>query len=237
MRKSPARNSCSRGLRSSRGRTHVMARPVTICQAVTTKQSGPTIPRRRLTSLGGSPLGRHCRPSLLNRRIALSSSLGVHADHRIGGVLMGSGLLADVPGTARPGRRAASHRPGVALQDESLRPQQVTHGVSPHPMTLASQLSSQPTGRLGRPSQRRHRVAALSRLHRSPQRGRSPGIRVSRARTAAWPADPAGRLSPGVQLIGSQRRRGLADPGGPGHQADPAMPQFHGPEKLRVICQ
>ena len=176
-----------------------MARPVTICRAVTTKQSGPTIPRRRLTSLGGSPLGRHCRPSLLNRRIALSSSLGVHADHRIGGVLMGSGLLADVPGTARPGRRAASHRPGVALQDESLRPQQVTPRCQPS--------SDDP----GQSAQQPAYGSTWSSI----------AAAASRRRALPAPPEPAARAQPWDP--GQPRTYGRLA-GGPGRAAQPRRP-------------
>ena len=156
--------------------------------------------------------------------------LGVHADHRIRGALMGLDLLVDVPEL-----RIAVRVPlaldglGVALQAEPLGPQQVTNGVGADPVTLAGQLRRQVAGQLGRPPQRRHRITALLRLHQGQQRRAQPRIQIGGLlAAAARPAHPAQRLHPGIQLTGSQRHRGLADPGGLGHHPDPAMPQRPG---------
>ena len=156
--------------------------------------------------------------------------LGVHADHRIGGVLVGLDLLVDVAELRVPVRvPLALDGLGVALQAEPLGPQQVTDGVGGDLVALAGQLGRQVAGRLRRPPQRRHRVAPLLRLHQRQQRREQPRVQVSGPlAAAARPPHPAQRLRPGIQLIHAQRHRGLADPGGPGHQPDPAMPQRPG---------
>jgi hypothetical protein len=93
-------------------------------------------------------------------------------------------------------------------------------------MALPGQLTGEIAGRLGGPPQRRHRIAALLRLDQGQQHRAQPRIQVSGPLApAAGPPCPAQRLSPGVQLINAQGHRGLADPGRPGHQTDPAMPQ------------
>ncbi len=156
--------------------------------------------------------------------------LGVHADHRVTGVLMGTGLLIDVAELRVPVRvLAALDGLGVALQAEPLRPQQVTHGVRADLMALAGQFLRQRAGRLRRPPQRRHRIPPLHRLHQRQQRQAQPRIQLGGPLAPpARPPRPAQRLSPRVQLIHSQRHRGLADPGSPGHQPDPAMAQRPG---------
>src|SRR5947209_1747943 len=53
-----------------------------------------------------------------------------------------------------------------------------------------------------------------------------PRIQVSRPlASAAGPPCPAQWLRAVLQLLHAQGHRGLADPGGPGDQPDPAMPQ------------
>ena len=143
---------------------------------------------------------------------------------------MGLDLLVDVAELRVPVRvPLALDRLSVALQAEPLGPQQVTDGVGADPVTLAGQLARQRAGRLGGPPQRRHRITALLRLHQGQQRRAQPRIHVGHALAPpARPARPAQRLCPGFQLIDTQRHRGLADPGGPGHQPDPAMPQRPG---------
>ncbi len=156
--------------------------------------------------------------------------LGVHADHRVGGVLVGLDLLVDVPELRVPVRvPLALDGLGVALQAEPLRPQQVPDGVGADPVTLAGQLGRQVAGRLGRPPQRRHRITPLLRLHQGQQRRAQPRIQIGGPlAAAARPPRPAQRLRAGIQLTDAQRHRGLADPGGPGHQPDPAMSQRPG---------
>ena len=156
--------------------------------------------------------------------------LGVHADHRVRGALVGLDLLVDVPEL-----RIAVRVPlaldglGVALQAEPLGPQQVTDGVGADPVALAGQLGRQVAGRLRGPPQRRHRITPLLRLHQGQQRRAQPRIHISRPLAApARPPHPAQRLRAGVQLANAQGHRSLADPRGPGHQPDPAMPQRTG---------
>ena len=156
--------------------------------------------------------------------------LGVHADHRIGGALMVFDLLVDVTELRVPVRvPLALDGLGVALQAEPLLPQQVTDGVGADPVTLAGQFCRQLAGRLHRPPQRRHRITPLIRLDQGQQRRAQPRVQVGRPLASpAGPAGPAQRLGTRVQLIDSQRHRGLADPGGPGHRPDPAVPQRTG---------
>ena len=91
--------------------------------------------------------------------------LGVHADHRVAAVLVGPGLLADVAGLGVPVRVLVPlDGLGVALQAEPLRAQQVAHGIGADLMALAGQLIREIASRLGRPPQRRHRIALLVRL-------------------------------------------------------------------------
>ena len=91
------------------------------------------------------------------------------------------------------------------------------------------QLGRQVAGRLRRPPQRRHRIAALVRLHQGQQRREQPRVQVSGPLAApARTPDPAQRLRAGIQLVDAQRHRGLADPGGPRHQPDPAVAQRTG---------
>jgi hypothetical protein len=67
--------------------------------------------------------------------------LGIHADHRIASALMIADLPADVPELRIPVRvPLAFQSPGVALQPESLLPQEVTDGVRAEPVALAGQL-------------------------------------------------------------------------------------------------
>ena len=70
-------------------------------------------------------------------------------------------------------------------------------------MTLGGQLPARLRGRLGRPPQRRHRVAPLVRLDQRQQRGRSPGSSPRRLacgpRRAGEPGRPQ-RLIAGIQL-------------------------------------
>ena len=63
----------------------------------------------------------------------------------------------------------------------------------------------------------------LVRLDQRPQRRDQTRIRLGGP--LARPPRPAQRLRPGLQLIDPERHRGLADPGGPGHQTDPATAQ------------
>ena len=96
-------------------------------------------------------------------------------------------------------------------------------------MALAGQLIREIAGRLGDPPQRRHRIAALLRLDQGQQRRAQPRIHIGGPLAApARPPRPAQRLRAALQLINTQGHRGLTDPGRPGHQPDPAMPQRPG---------
>src|SRR5260370_34804322 len=81
--------------------------------------------------------------------------LGVDADHRVGGVLMGLDLPADVAELRVPVRvPLALDGLGVALQAEPLRPQQVTHAVGADPVALAGALARPVAGGLASPAPR-----------------------------------------------------------------------------------
>ena len=70
-----------------------------------------------------------------------------------------------------------------------------------------------------------HRITALFRLDQGQQHRAQPGVQHGGPLTSpAWPASPAQRVRPGVQLIDPEGHGGLADPGGPGHCPDPAVP-------------
>ena len=183
--------------------------------------------------MGPGGRGLALGPPLAARVLELADQLlllGVYADHRIGGALVGLDLLVDVPELRVPVRvPLALDGLGVALQAEPLRPQQVADGVGADPVALAGQLVRQVAGRLRRPPQRRHRITPLLRLDQGQQRRAQPGIQVGGLLAApARPARPAQRLGAGIQLIDPQGHRGLADPGGPGHRPDPAMSQRPG---------
>ena len=114
--------------------------------------------------------------------------LGVHADHRVRGALVGLDLLVDVPELRVPVRvPLALDGLGVALQAEPPGPQQVANGVGADPVALAGQLGRQVTGGLGGSPQRRHRITPLVRLHQGQQRRAQPRIRISRPPAAPQP--------------------------------------------------
>jgi hypothetical protein len=118
---------------------------------------------------------------------------------------------------------------GVALQTEPFFPQQVTDSVGADPVPPGGQLRRQLAGRLRRPPQRRHRITPLLRLDQGQQRRAQPRIQIGRPLASpARPASPAQRPGAGVQFRDAQGDRGLADPRGPGHHPDPAMPQDPG---------
>ena len=154
--------------------------------------------------------------------------LGIHADHRVPGALMVLDLLADVPELRVPVRAARSLE-GLALPCR-LNPAAGSRSPTVSAPTLWPwRVSSSARLRLRRPPQWRHRIAPLLRLDQGQQRraqapdpGRPPACGPARL------AGPAQRLGAGVQLIHSQGHRRLADPGGPGHQPDPAMAERAG---------
>jgi hypothetical protein len=105
-------------------------------------------------------------------------------------------LLVDVPELGVPVRvPLALEGLGVALQAEAFGSQQVAHRVRGDLVAPAGQLARQVAGGLRRPPQRRHRIAALIRLHQGQQRREQPGVQVSGAfAPAARTAHPAQRL-------------------------------------------
>ena len=85
--------------------------------------------------------------------------------------------------------------------------------------------------RLGRPPQRRHRIATLVRLDQRQQRGHQIRIQILGGLPApAGPADPAvrQRILAGLQLEHPRPDRGLADPGRPRHRPHPAVAEQPG---------
>ena len=156
--------------------------------------------------------------------------LGVHADHRVRSALVRLHLLAYVAELAVPVRVLLSlDRLDVALQAEALAFEHVADGIGGYLAALRGQLGRERAGRLGRPPQRRHRVAPLVRLDQGQQRREQARVQVSGplAATARTPGPPQ-RPSAGIQLVHAQRHRGLADPCGPRHQPDPAVPERPG---------
>ena len=94
-----------------------------------------------------------------------------------------------------------------------------------------AQLTSQMPQRLGRPPQRRLRVASLIRLHQRQQcRDQvTVQLRGALASPAAAPHPPLGeRRLTGLQLEHARADRRLADPRDLGHGPDPAVPQQPG---------
>ena len=105
---------------------------------------------------------------------------------------------------------------GVGLQAEPFPLQQSAHRRGRDRMALPGELLGQVPQRLGRPPQRRHRIATLVRLHQ-PQQGwdESRVLPGGRLASPTWPADAAGRerLLTGVQLEHALTDGRLADAG------------------------
>jgi hypothetical protein len=96
--------------------------------------------------------------------------LGVDADHWLAIGLMVLDLLVEVAKLGIPiGVLRAFQRLGVGLEAEAMLPQQLADRGRRHRMSLAGELIGQVPQRLGRPPQRRHRIAALVRLHQRQQ--------------------------------------------------------------------
>jgi hypothetical protein len=140
----------------------------------------------------------------------LFALLGVHADHRLAVGLMVLDLLVEVAELGIPvGVLDAFQRLDVGLEAEPFPLQQSAHRRGGDRMALPGQLLGQVPQRLGRPPQRRHRIAALVRLHQRQQGWEE--IRVlsgGRLASPTWPADAAGRER---CLAGLQLNRALAD--------------------------
>ena len=117
---------------------------------------------------------------------------------------------------------------GVALQAESVVPQQPAHRGRRRPVPLPAQLTSQMPQRLGRPSQRRLRVASLIRLHQRRDQV-AVQLRGALASPTAAPHLPLReRRRTGLQLEHARADRRLADPRDLGHGPDPAVPKQPG---------
>jgi len=169
-------------------------------------------------------------PAGLGERPDVLPFLGIHADHRLPGRDVLTGLRGDVPELGIAVRVLLSlGRLDVGLQAEPFLAQQVRDRIRADPVPLAGQLGGQLAGGLDRPPQRRFRVTPFLRLHQRQQRRHQPRILVRQPPGApARPPGPAQRLRPGLQLAGAQRHRRLADPGSPGDRPDPAVSQRPG---------
>jgi hypothetical protein len=93
-------------------------------------------------------------------------AFGVHADHRLAVGLMVLDLVVEVAELGIPiGVLGAFQRLDVGLQAEPFPLQQSAHRRGRDRMALPGELLGQMPQRLGRPPQRRHRIATLVRLH------------------------------------------------------------------------
>jgi hypothetical protein len=121
------------------------------------------------------------RPPLAARVLVVADELllpGVHADHRLTGTHVPSGLLVDVAELGVTVRvLPALDGLGAGLRAEALLTQQAGDRVRAHPVPLAGERGREAPGRLHRPAQRRHRVAPLVRFHQCRQRGPKIGSR------------------------------------------------------------
>jgi hypothetical protein len=96
----------------------------------------------------------------------LFALFGVHADDRLTVGLMVLDLVVEVAELGIPvGVLGAFQRLDVGLQAEPFPLQQSAHRRGRDRMALPGQLLGQMPQRLGRPPQRRHRIATLVRLH------------------------------------------------------------------------
>ena len=163
----------------------------------------------RLTPGAPLPPG-HGQPS------QLFALLGVDADDRLTVGLMVLDLLVEIAELGIPiGVLGAFEGLDVGLQAEPFPLQQSAHRRGRDRMALPGELVGQVPQRLGRPPQRRHRIAALVRLHQRQQGWDQVGILPCGGLAApTWPADATGREG---RLAGLQLEHALAD----GRLADP----------------
>jgi hypothetical protein len=94
-------------------------------------------------------------------------------------------------------------------------------------MALPGELLGQVPQRLGRPPQRRHRIAALVRLDQRQQGWQEIGVPAGGwLASPTWPADAAGRQRrlAGLQLHDALADGRLADAGDLRDRADATMP-------------
>ena len=169
--------------------------------------------------------------------------LGVHADHRAarGHVLLR--LRVEVAELGVPVRvLLALDRLGVALQAvPQLTGQQGGHGRGRHLMSPPGQRLGQVPGRLGRPFQRRHRIAPGLRLHQRLQCLKQTRIGLDqRPASRPRPADPAvlrlGRLDfpPATGHRVRVRPGRLGDPLGPASAQGHSLGPQHQPPRLLI---
>jgi len=154
---------------------------------------------------GGAPL-----PPSHGQTPQLFALLGVHADHRLTVGLVVLDLLVDIPELGIPvGVLGALQGLDVGLQAEPFPPQQSAHRRGGDRVPLPGQLLGQVPQRLGRPPQRRFRVAAFVRLHQRQQGWEEVGVLLDgRLASPTGPADAAGRER---LLAGLQLNHALAD--------------------------
>jgi hypothetical protein len=155
--------------------------------------------------------------------------LRIDADHRLTGIPVRFHLLVDVGELGVPiGMLDAFQCLGRSLQAEPVVAQQPAHGGSRDWMALPRQLFGQVTQRLGRPTQRGHRIAALVGFDQ-PEQGRGQ-LRIvlvdALAPTSAAACSPdRQRVLARLQFRDTPAHCCRADPGRLGHDADPAVPK------------
>ena len=158
--------------------------------------------------------------------------LGVHADHRAAGVLVGFDLLAEVAELGVPvGMLAAFGGLGVGLQAVPEPLEQPAHHKLADLMPSLSQRRGQCPGRLTGPPQRRHRIATSLRIDQPLQR--RDQLRVMILGTLAPAPRPAGnphrrrrrilqlRTAPPHRIRGNPHR--LGDQHRPAHTQLPRL--------------
>jgi hypothetical protein len=142
---------------------------------------------------------------------------GVHADHRLAVGLVVFDLLVAVAEPGIPvGVLGAFQGLGVGLEAAALPPATVDPPSGRRPGALPCELLGHVPQRLGRPPQRRHRIAALVRLHQRQQGREEVGVRPGGGGASpTWPADAAGREGrlAGLQLNHALAHGRLADAG------------------------
>ena len=121
---------------------------------------------------GGTPL-----PTSHGQSPQLFALLGVDADHRLAVGLVVFDLLVEVTELGIPvGVLGAFEGLDVGLEAEPFPLQQSTHRRGGDRMSLPCELLGHVPQRLGRPPQRRHRIAALIRLHQREQGWEEVGV-------------------------------------------------------------
>ena len=153
--------------------------------------------------------------------------LRIHADHRLSVRLMLLDLLIDVTELGIAIRVLCTlQRLDVGLQAEALLARQPTHCRRGDWMALGGQLFGQDPQGVGRPPQRRHRIAALVRLDQRQQRGQHLRIQVLHglAATAGLASPTVGqRILSGFKLEDPRPDRRLGHSRSPRHRPKTAV--------------